>query len=113
MKMTHPNYSMLYRVGNAFALMNQCMGVVIMEIVLQERLFLFVFGGSDAAYEDDEDALKNVYESRLAKQIWTDYWEKGNRFQAIVYLATFDHYDLQMLLIKDIDQIEDVEFAPN
>merc|ERR1712187_654094 len=84
------------------SLMNQCVGVVLMEVVLQDRLFLFVFGGQDACYQDDEHALKNVYESRLAREIWNHYWVKGERLKAIVLLATFDHYDLQTLLIKDL-----------
>merc|ERR1712217_65674 len=79
------------------------MGIVIVEILLQDRLFLFVFGGQDAEYRYDEDGLKKVYEARLAKQIWDCYWVRGERFKAIVLLATFDHYDLQRLLIVEED----------
>merc|ERR1712151_231044 len=79
------------------------MGCVVMEIVLQDRLFLFAFGGQDAEYRDDEDALKNVYEARLGKQIWSEYWENGYRFKALVLLATFDHYDLQNLMVEEFE----------
>merc|ERR1711974_369019 len=84
-------------------------GCVIMEVVLQDRLFLFVFGGQEAMYKDREQAYKNVYECRVARQIWQDYWEKGLRFKAIVLLATFDHYDLQKLLIERMDGDDDGE----
>mmetsp|Transcript_33928 Transcript_33928/g.106281 ORF Transcript_33928/g.106281 Transcript_33928/m.106281 type:complete len:656 (-) Transcript_33928:83-2050(-) len=99
-KIVDPRNSVLNKVGTVAALLNQCMGCVIMEVVLQDRLFLFVFGGQDAMYQDRGLAYKNVYECRMAKQIWEDFWEKGKRLQAIVLFATFDHYDLQKLLIE-------------
>lgn len=110
-KLTNPHYMLLYRLGNVLALMNQCMGCVLLEVVLQDRLFLFVFGGQDAVYQDREHAYKNVYECRIARQIWQDYWAKGSRFKAIVLLATFDHYDLQKLLIESLqsDSVLDVK----
>lgn len=101
LKLISPGHLLIYRLGNALALMNQCMGCVHLEAVLQERLFLFVFGGQDAFYQDNEHAYKNVYESRVAKQIWQQFWCENKRFKAIVLLATFDHYDLQRLLIED------------
>ncbi|CAE8629516.1 unnamed protein product [Polarella glacialis] len=100
LKTVNSSYALWYRMGCVLALMNQCMGCVILEVVLQDRLFLFVFGGPNAEYEDEELAYKNVYECRLVKQIWTQYWEKRDWFRAMVLLATFDHYDLQTLLIK-------------
>jgi len=103
LKLMNPSYSVLYRLGSVAALMNQCMGCVLMEIVLQDRIFLFVFGGQDAMYRDREHAYKNVYECRVAKQIWQDFWRRGRRLQAIVLLATFDHYDLQKLLIVRLE----------
>jgi len=97
--------SWLWRFSSLLSLMVQCMGCILMEQVLQDRIFLFVFGGQNATYEDDEQAYKNVYECRIAKQIWIDYWQSGNRIKAIVLLATLDHYDLQNLLIEK-DKIE-------
>jgi len=86
------------------SLMNQCVGCVLLERVQQDRLFLFLFGGQDTDYRDDEKALLNVYKSRLAKQIWEMFWRKGLRFQAVVMLSTLDHYDLQRLLIEDVEE---------
>jgi len=83
------------------ALLNNCMGIVLFERVLQDRLFLFVFGGQDTEYQDDERALHYVYQCRIAKKIWTTYWRAGDRVKAIVMLVTLDHYDLQRLLIND------------
>lgn len=101
------NLPWFLRYGSCLSLMVQCMGCILMEHVLQDRLLLFVFGGEDATYQDDEAAYKNVYECRLTKQIWSMWWDKEGtfverlryKFKAIVLLATFDHYDMQKLLV--------------
>eukprot|EP00931_Biecheleriopsis_adriatica_P060836 TRINITY_DN36549_c0_g1_i1.p1 TRINITY_DN36549_c0_g1~~TRINITY_DN36549_c0_g1_i1.p1 ORF type:complete len:792 (-),score=153.68 TRINITY_DN36549_c0_g1_i1:184-2559(-) len=101
LKMMNPEYSLLFRVGNIVALLIQVMGCVIMEVALRDRLYLFVFGGSDGIYEEMELAYKSVFETRLTSQILTDYWDKGKYLGAIVLLATLDHYDIQELLIEE------------
>jgi hypothetical protein len=89
-----------------------------METVLQDRMFLLIFGGRDATYQDDEQAFKNVYHARLAREIWVQYWKGGeggenlpskfserciSKLKALVLLTTLDHYDLQSLLIENDD----------
>jgi len=89
-------------------LMNQCMGAVMIEQLLQDRIFLFIFGGTDTDFRPDELALKGVYQCRLAKQIWQHYYVNAPRFsgwKAIVVMATLDHFDLQMLLINDEEEL--------
>merc|ERR1712217_237594 len=88
------------------ALLNQCTGCISLEKVLQDRLFLFIFGGRDSMYQAMETALRNVYLSRLAKQIWVSYWQRSQRLKAIVLLSTFDHNDLQCMLIEEMDAKE-------
>jgi len=104
LRLINPAYSWFFRICSVISLMVQCMGCVLMEKVLQDRVQLFVFGGQDSEYGDDEHAYKTVYECRIAKQIWFHYWQMGedrwDRFKAIVILATFDHYDLQKLLLQ-------------
>merc|ERR1719424_787713 len=91
------------------------MGCVLFERVLQDRLFLFIFGGSDTEFREDELALKGVYRCRLAKQIWHEFYVKAPRFRgwkAIVMMATFDHFDLQTLLINDPPETTDLTSSP-
>jgi len=103
-KLVHPRiFSPLLRWSQVVALLANCMGAVLFERVLQERIFLFVFGGSDMEYQDEERALRNVYQCRLVKQIWVDFWDEGQRVKAIVLLSTLDHYDLQALIIQSDD----------
>jgi hypothetical protein len=101
LKLVDPEVSWVFRICSLLALMVQCMGSILMDQVLQERIFLLVFGGQDANYQDDEQAYKNVYNCRLAKQIWLEF----SRIKAVVLLATLDHYDIQKMLIEadDID----------
>jgi len=100
-KLTNPYYKSLRSWAEALALLNCCIGTVVLEQQLQDRVFLFMFGGSDAEYQDDERCLRDVYRARVAKQIWTKYWENGKKLQTIVFLATLDHYDLQGLVMEE------------
>lgn len=112
LKLVSPQYGIFIRGASVFALLAQSMGCVLFEQVLQNRVFLFVFGGSDSEFRDDELALRNVYQCRVAKQIWETYWDATweGRFKAIVSLTTLDHYDLQRLLIEDIDLDEQMSY---
>ncbi|CAJ1380866.1 unnamed protein product [Effrenium voratum] len=103
-KLVNPDVAVWLRVASILATLNQVVGAVYIERVLQERIYLFVFGGRDAIYEDDELAYRNAYETRLMKEIWTTYYKKGKWLRAIVLLATLDHYDLQYLMIEDPEE---------
>lgn len=104
LKLVDPRYKFTTMFVETGLLMNQCMGCVLFERVLQDRLFLFMFGGSDSDFREDEQALKGVYRCRLAKEIWDVYWTKAKTchgWKALVMMMTLDHFDLQMLLIDD------------
>jgi len=108
LKLIDPKYKFLGCFFSTALLMNQCMGAVMIERLLQDRIFLFIFGGSDTDFRPDELALKGVYQCRLAKQIWEHYYVQAPRFsgwKAIVVMATLDHFDLQMLLINDEEDV--------
>jgi len=101
-KLVNPNSCGIRAWAEVLALMNQCIGSVRLEQQLQDRLFLFIFGGNDAEFQDDERALRNVYRCRVAKQVWTEFAiEKRQYVKAITLLTTFNHYDLQTLLMED------------
>ncbi|CAE7333967.1 unnamed protein product [Symbiodinium pilosum] len=107
-KVVNPDISWWYRLFSILATLNQVMGAVYIDRLLQDRVFLFVFGGRDSTYEDDELAYKNAYMTRLVKEIWLEYWQKGYYFSALVLLATFDHYDLQWLMIEPPEDDENL-----
>jgi hypothetical protein len=104
LKLIDPTYNFSGCFIQTGLLMNQCMGAVLFEKVLQDRIFLFIFGGSDTDFREDELALKGVYRCRVAKQIWEEYWAKAKRcegWKAWVMMMTLDHFDLQRLLLDD------------
>merc|ERR1740117_1001976 len=70
LKVIDPNITLLYKFLNLLFLMIQVLGVVNLEPTLQDRLYLFVFGGQGSEYIYDYAARKNVYECRIAKAIW-------------------------------------------
>jgi len=101
LQVANPDHGVVLPCMHIGALLNQCMGCVLLESLLQDRLFLFIFGGQDTDYQDEEKALRYVYQCRVVKQIWMNFWATNMKFKAIVLLATLDHYDLQRLLIDD------------
>lgn len=125
-KLVNNDVSVWLRLASIVATLNQVVGAVYLERVLQDRIFLFVFGGRDANYEDDELAYRNAYETRLMKEIWHQYvvqgngakgWAQGwrtwpqtcyNALNAIVLLSTLDHYDLQYLMVEDPEEAADL-----
>lgn len=100
LQVMHPEFSMTTRILSVVALLNQCIGVILLDGELQDRIFLFVFGGEDAEFQDSERALKAVYLAKLARTVREEYWKKGEYLKAIAILSTLDHYDLQKLLIQ-------------
>jgi len=98
-----PNKHVVMRWASIVALMNNCAGCILMDEVQKNRLFLFVYGGNDAEYQDDERALYKAYLCRLMKQLWTEFKSTGERFKAIVICCTLDHYDVQWLLVGKND----------
>merc|ERR1719277_2590473 len=90
-KLINPSYNFYRSAGEALALLNSCVGTILLEQQLQDRLFLFIFGGSDAEYQDDERALRNVYRSRVVGSIWSAYWKPGTRWKAVAFMSTLDH----------------------
>jgi len=108
LRITHPQRQ-FWDVGTIFfllAFLNQVMGIVVLEVVLQHRLFLFIFGGQDAEFQEEERAMKRAYMARLMSAIWEDYSSRGMPFQALVMLGTIDHLDLQKLVLKENSRLK-------
>eukprot|EP00448_Togula_jolla_P010068 CAMPEP_0170610392 /NCGR_PEP_ID=MMETSP0224-20130122/22636_1 /TAXON_ID=285029 /ORGANISM="Togula jolla, Strain CCCM 725" /LENGTH=407 /DNA_ID=CAMNT_0010935767 /DNA_START=18 /DNA_END=1241 /DNA_ORIENTATION=+ len=104
-----PRFNPFFRWACVAAFLNQSLFVVKFERVLQDRVFLLIYGGGDAEYQDEERALRNAYRCRLAKQIWQELWDRGERMKALIMLGTLNHYDLQRLLIIEDDHLHNVD----
>jgi len=106
-QLMQPEGSALYTWMFTCAFLNQCMGIVYLDDVLQERLFLFIFGGCDAEFQDEERVLKHVYMARLMRGCWNEF---GGGFLArgkgFLVMTTLDHYDIQKLIINEDEDLK-------
>lgn len=101
-QLMHPNGSSIFTLFATCAFLNQCMGIVYLDDVLQQRLFLFIFGGSDAEFQDEERVLKHVYMARLMRACWTAFGDDLlGRVKGFLLITTMDHYDIQKLIISE------------
>jgi len=98
----HPNGSSIFTLFVTCSFLNQCMGIVYLDDVLQQRLFLFIFGGSDAEFQDEERVLKHVYMARLMRACWGVFGDDLlGRVKGFLLVTTMDHYDIQKLIISE------------
>merc|ERR1712137_312373 len=107
--MGQPQGSMLFTWFYTCSFLNQCMGIVYLDDILQERLFLFIFGGADAEFQDEERVLKHVYMARLMRACWNAF---GDGFLArgkgFLMMTTLDHYDIQKLIINEDEDLKKI-----
>mmetsp|Transcript_15951 Transcript_15951/g.29198 ORF Transcript_15951/g.29198 Transcript_15951/m.29198 type:complete len:98 (+) Transcript_15951:18-311(+) len=67
--------------------------------LLQDRLFLFIFGGSKCHLSHQDRALQRAYFAAVMRQICWDF--RAERFKAVVLMTTFNHEDLQRLVLSE------------
>jgi len=82
-------------------LLEQTLGAVGVEHVMWWRVMLLVVEGGDRQITLHKIQIANVYLSRIMQCIYEEYWCKGNYRQFLVLMLTFDHIDLQHLLIDE------------
>jgi hypothetical protein len=94
---------------NILGFLNQALQIVDVEDARQDRLFLFIFGGEDVVLQPQEMERRNAYLARLMNVIYEVYGEDMKRpMLAVSLMVTFNHEDLQRLVIYRDD---DSEFA--
>jgi len=114
-----PNMQVLIALG----FLNQLMGgVVELDLLMRRRLLLFLFGGEDAVYDDQELVAMRVWTARLAQALHARALRPplslkprrsalrralaaantsrfNLRIQWVVAMATWNHIDLQRLVL--------------
>lgn len=98
-KLINPQFNTIVRWGGILALLNNTVKSMGVHTTSRDRVFLFVYGGADGEYQDDERALRNAYRARLGKQIFTEFRRTGELSKGLLILFTLDHFDLQSLLV--------------
>jgi len=106
LKLISPSVGPVFKWAAVVALLNNCMGCITVGRLLEERILMFVFSGQDSEFQEDERALRNVYQCRVCREIWSAFSQSDDpwgTWKAIILLATLDHYDLQALLIEPVE----------
>jgi hypothetical protein len=95
--------------------LNQTLNIIDVGAARQDRLFLFMFGGADAQMQNDEMERKEAYLTRVMEVIYdsigcghclTDdgksgYDDEENMMLAYSAMVTFDHLDVQRLVVQE------------
>jgi len=88
-----------------FGFLNQCLGIVMIDQVLHNRVMLFIFGGETVDISHDERVMRKVYIARCAKSLCDTYLKKDSsmieRMRGITILCTFNHRDIQKLILNE------------
>lgn len=82
----------------AISFMNQILGIVQLSWFVRMRIFSFIFAGEDGQLSEQEEALKETWESMLAQRIWRDLPPK----QALAAYLSYSDYDFQKLALETV-----------
>jgi len=97
----HWSWTFVWRWMVVLMLLEQTLGAVGVEHVMLWRLKLVVVEGGDRKVSLEKIHIMQVYLSRIMESIYEEYWCKGKYFQFILLMCTFDHIDLQHLLVDE------------
>lgn len=79
----------------------QTLGAVSIERVLWNRVMFFIIAGGDGKVTLPKVQTAHVYLSRLVQAIFEEFWGKGEIVSFLVVMMTFDHADLQFMLLDE------------
>jgi hypothetical protein len=91
----------------AFIFVWQVMGIICLDWVVRDRLFIFMFGGEDGVLDIDEDARVDVWKALLTRRIY----EVFGGWKGTILMLAFDDYDMQKLVLDDDSDIHRFESA--
>merc|ERR1719291_1533265 len=74
----------------------QVLNVVNLNWFVKERLFIFMFAGSDGNLDHEEAARADVWNALIAKRVYAEF----GFFRFLVVMLGFDDYDFQMLVLE-------------
>jgi len=75
----------------------QILGAVKINVFLQERFYIFLFGGQDGQLDHDEVMLVEIWQAIVTRKIFKTF----GIFGGTVVMLGFDDYDFQMLALDD------------
>jgi len=101
-------------VFGALAFLNQMLGIVQVCEVLQDRLFVFIFGGEDSFLNDREVTVQRVWLAMLARRIWEEAGRRRNRiFWFLAVMLSYSDTDFQTLTLHEDALVSSFESRKN
>merc|ERR1719203_1805876 len=99
--------------------MVQLLGIVQIHIYIQQRLFLFIFGGEEAVLSKRHHAIMLTWQAMLAREMW----KKTTIIRFMSFMLSFNDFDFQKVVLTDrteprefvaysMDSIYEVELPP-
>lgn len=86
-----------WQVMGAASFVLQLLGIVKTSILLQRRLFTFMFAGEDCVLDPQDEIQMKTYNALLAQKIWNS---TRNFFHFNVVMLSFDDFDFQKLVLN-------------
>uniref|UniRef100_A0A7S0F8S2 Uncharacterized protein n=1 Tax=Pyrodinium bahamense TaxID=73915 RepID=A0A7S0F8S2_9DINO len=77
--------------------LKQVLGIVQLGMFVRDRLFLFIFAGEDGIMQRREQALQNVWNAMLVREIWRTF----SLAKFVVIMLSFDDTDFQRLVLNE------------
>eukprot|EP00747_Dinoflagellata_sp_TGD_P188830 gnl/TRDRNA2_/TRDRNA2_48356_c0_seq1.p1 gnl/TRDRNA2_/TRDRNA2_48356_c0~~gnl/TRDRNA2_/TRDRNA2_48356_c0_seq1.p1 ORF type:complete len:389 (+),score=48.70 gnl/TRDRNA2_/TRDRNA2_48356_c0_seq1:84-1250(+) len=102
--------ALLSEVVLLFGFINQAFGITRVSTVETTRLFLFIFGGEDAAMQAGELDRQETYLACITHFVFTklylDECPRKRRFKRMVAMLSFTHLDIQSLVLDEDESRE-------
>lgn len=95
---SHASVKVWLAIGN---FLMQALGAMQLDRVMLERVFVFVFGGTKATMNRQDEIMLRVYKARVAQVVYEDFWEAGRPVSFFSLILTLNDVDLQWMLVKE------------
>jgi hypothetical protein len=102
----------LWRWCVVIMLLEQTLGAIGVEHVMWWRIMLIITEGGDRTITKEKIHIAHVYTARVMQAIFDKFWVTGKTIQFFVLMMTFDHVDLQYLLL-DEETPEKIDSEPD
>lgn len=99
--LTDPDVDLFWIYFWIAAFCNQIIGVFSIEEMLLQRVHTFVFGGTDARVQMEEQFLIDIYMGHLMQRIWMSDHQHLSLGDKIALLCKLDDDDLQQLIVEE------------
>lgn len=81
----------------------QVLGIVQVDVLVRERLLLFIFAGEDSVLNSEERSTMMVWHAMVAEEIWIECTAKSNVFgifKFLVIMMSWSDEDVQKLVLE-------------